>query len=215
MIEDRPRGRTRRTRRRALIAATLLLPPLAAVLVVLVVRLRSETVEQPQVEIREEGTFVRYGTVEAAIAAAEARAGLVTDPPTKLPNGDYRLIYVDSAIPIHAAGSGTVVMAYQDRGDRGGSWFWASQGPPLSISVPPGLPEVETGVPGATVWYVGGPAEPVGGNVRHMQFIARTAQYDRFLSFEGPTFPDWDLAREVMVSILEAEQRRTGKAGGG
>ncbi|KAA0234543.1 hypothetical protein EDM76_08775 [bacterium] len=148
-------------------------------------------------EIREEGTFVRYGTVEAAIAAAEARAGLVTDPPTKLPNGDYRLIYVDSAIPIDAAGSGTVVMAYQDRGDRGGSWFWASQGPPLSISVPPGLPEVETGVPGATVWYVGGPAEPVGGNVRHMQFIARTAQYDRFLRAAA-------LLEVPMVSFFEA-----------
>lgn len=213
MTGDRQAGCTRRLRRRALIAATLLVPPLAAALLVLGVRMADESVEQPPVEIREEGKPVRFGTVDEALTAVEARAGLVVDLPKKLPNSDYRLIYVDSAASVEPSRAGTAVIAYQDRGDRSGSWFWASQGPPFSIRLPAGLPEVETSVPGATVWFVGGPAEPVGGNVRHMQFIARSTQSDRFLSFEGPAFPAWDRATKVMESILDAEQERIRAAG--
>lgn len=58
------------------------------------------------------------------------------------------------------------------------------------------------------MWFVGGPAEPVGGNVRHMQFIARSARYDRLISFEGPAFPDQDLAKKIIESLLRVEERR-------
>ena len=214
MIGEQPRGRTRGIRGGALIAAVAVLPPLVAVLVVLALRLTSESVEQPPVEIREEGRFVAYGTVDEALAAIEARSGFLVHLPTKLPNSNYRLIYVDSAVPANGTGKGpAVVIAYQDKRDRSGSWFWASQGQARSIEVPGALPEVRTAISDVTVWFVGGPAEPVGGNVRRMQFIARTTRYDRLISFEGPAFPDQGLAKRIIESILrvEEERERTGQ----
>lgn len=213
MTEERPGRAHRRVRRQALIVAAAVVPPLVAGLLVLALRLTSDNVEQPPVEIREERRLVAYGTIDEALAAIQKRTGFVVDLPTRLPNGNYRLIYVDSVVPADGSGKGpAVVIAYQDRRDERGSWFSVSQRLAGSIDVPGGLPEIRVGVADATVWFVGGPAEPVGGNIRHMQFIARTAQYDRIVSFEGPLFPDQGRAKNIIESILRVEARRAGSA---
>ncbi len=72
--------------------------------------------------------------------------------------------------------------------------------------VPPELPEVETAVEGARIWTLGEPTEEdaVAGGYR-FQFIARTAKYDRVISFEGAYRPDMTQARLVIESMLRQD----------
>lgn len=184
--------------------AAYALPPIAVVALAFVLFGRATDSGSGQsVQMFDNGALVGTGTEQAAVDYLIAKTGISPTLPAILPFGGYQLsgAYALSAAPA-AGGHRRLNLTYErQRGDR--AWFWVVQEPSGTELPPEGLPEVETAIEGARIWTLGEPGseEP---NPR-FQFIARTAKYDRVISFEGAYRPDMNRARAVIESMLRED----------
>jgi hypothetical protein len=199
-----PAGRWLRQRWRLLLVVVLP-PALAAVSVALAVLFGDDDGALPAVEIRDQGTLQGLGSRAEAIRAVEAMSGLKVILPTVLPNKEYRLAYVDSLAP-GESGSPGIGFGFRDRRSAEAPWFWVVQKPANTIKLPLPLPEYPTGIAGAQLWLASYRPENIGGNPQSLQFVSRTTQYDRIISFEGTAGADEETGRKVIVSMLRQER---------
>ncbi len=160
------------------------------------------------VAILDARTLVRMGTLAEAQDYAERQMGMRPLLPTELPRGGYELTEV-SAVPARPPSTGYlgVYVRYDRAAAEEPSWFWVNQFTPGSIVLPEGLgiPEVATELSGVQLWTLGEPPADETGPSTRFQFIAKTAKYDRVISFEGAERPDMAQAVRVIESMLRQE----------
>ena len=158
------------------------------------------------VQILDGGVVVETSTRVEALEYVAAKTGMKPVLPAVLPYGGYELTSVN-AVQAQLPMTGYIGARFTyDRGDGDPAWFWVNQFPANFQFVPEGIPEVETAVEGAQIWTLGEPPkEYVEATGQGFQFIARTAKYDRIISFEGAYRPDMVQARLVIESMLRQD----------
>ena len=112
------------------------------------------------------------------------------------------------AVPARPPSTGYIGVYFRyDRAAEEPSWFWVNQFVPGSIVLPEGIgiPELETDLAAVQLWTLGEPRADEQGPSTRFQFIAKTAKYDRVISFEGAERPDMQQARRVVESMLRQE----------
>lgn len=191
----------RHVKRWAIIAFIVMGPPLVAVAALLYVRSNSE--RAPLVEVREAGAMVRLASPAEAVAAAARRSGMKPVLPDDSALRGYRLLSIDSVLSGEIGSATTAVKLGYQRGsaDR----LWIVQMPVNALRIPPSLVEVKTSISRGTIWTLGPPGDPVPGNQRGLQFLARSSSYDRIVSFEGPVYPSEREARTIIESMLRQD----------
>ncbi len=182
------------------------LPPLVVGVILVVLYVFTNDVRSGgPVQILDAGMVVGTGTDLEALDYVATKTGMKPVLPTVLPQGGYDLTAVN-AVPAKAPATGYLGVNFTyDRHAGAPAWFWVNQFGPGLQSVPDGLEEVNTAVEGARIWTLGEPSEDAPETERRFQFIAKTAKYDRIISFEGAYRPDMTRARLVIESMLRQD----------
>ncbi|MGE0228332.1 MAG: hypothetical protein AB7I38_04900 [Dehalococcoidia bacterium] len=187
------------------LALVYALPPLAVAALWISLWLADEPAAN--IAILDGRDLVRTGTRAEALDYAEQQTGVRPILPTELPSGGYQLTEVSAARARPPSTGYQGVYFRYDRASDEPSWFWVNQYSPGSITLPEGigLPEIETDLNGVELWSLGEPPPEETGPSTRFQFIAKTAKYDRVISFEGAERPDMDTALEVIESMLRQD----------